>query len=221
MCVCLVPNIVLFLPDRMSIFSRPTLAWNGTGLLGCPSALRNEDRLISFGSRSENNVCGSFNKAAVSQSMLPLAIRSLHKFIPQASFVPLSPFSRSLISQQVDKPHSCLIRPNYHKTNFCPRRHVIVTHFSPGFDPWAPSVDSQSFASSLFALSLLPYLGFLYHLTKSNSAPGLTLFGFYFLLAFVGATSKQVCNLTSQFHGRCKQSDNHSISMSIYFFCVD
>lgn len=57
-------------------------------------------------------------------------------------------------------------------------------------DPWAPnmSIDSQSIASQLFALSLFPYLGFLYFITKSNSAPKLTLFGFYFLLAFVGAT---------------------------------
>ncbi|XP_030443025.2 uncharacterized protein LOC115665291 [Syzygium oleosum] len=55
-------------------------------------------------------------------------------------------------------------------------------------DPWAPAVDSESIASQLFALSLFPYLGFLYFLTKSKSAPSLTLFGFYFLLAFVGAT---------------------------------
>jgi hypothetical protein len=40
----------------------------------------------------------------------------------------------------------------------------------------------------LFASSLLPYLGFLYHITKSKTSPKLTLFGFYFLLAFVGAT---------------------------------
>ncbi|TQE01760.1 hypothetical protein C1H46_012560 [Malus baccata] len=57
-------------------------------------------------------------------------------------------------------------------------------------DPWAPSIDSQSIASQLFAASLFPYLGFLYFITKSKSAPKLTLFGFYFLLAFVGATTK-------------------------------
>ncbi|XP_062146138.1 uncharacterized protein LOC133854112 isoform X2 [Alnus glutinosa] len=57
-------------------------------------------------------------------------------------------------------------------------------------DPWAPSIDSQSIASQLFAFSLFPYLGFLYFITKSKSAPKLTLFGFYFLLAFVGATTK-------------------------------
>ncbi|KAK9927010.1 hypothetical protein M0R45_024215 [Rubus argutus] len=55
-------------------------------------------------------------------------------------------------------------------------------------DPWAPNIDSQSIASQLFAASLFPYLGFLYFITKSKSAPKLTLFGFYFLLAFVGAT---------------------------------
>eukprot|EP00252_Welwitschia_mirabilis_P007372 TRINITY_DN1864_c0_g1_i1.p1 TRINITY_DN1864_c0_g1~~TRINITY_DN1864_c0_g1_i1.p1 ORF type:complete len:194 (-),score=21.69 TRINITY_DN1864_c0_g1_i1:280-861(-) len=57
-------------------------------------------------------------------------------------------------------------------------------------DPWAPTmaVDSQSLASQLFAISLLPYLVFLYFMTKSSTAPKLTLFGFYFLLAFVGAT---------------------------------
>nr|GLL27605.1 uncharacterized protein LOC109147979 [Ipomoea trifida] len=57
-------------------------------------------------------------------------------------------------------------------------------------DPWAPNVDSQSIASQLFAFSLFPYLGFLYFITKSKTAPKLTLFGFYFLLAFVGATTK-------------------------------
>ncbi|KAG2680908.1 hypothetical protein I3843_11G120500 [Carya illinoinensis] len=57
-------------------------------------------------------------------------------------------------------------------------------------DPWAPNIDSESIASQLFAFSLFPYLGFLYFITKSKSSPKLTLFGFYFLLAFVGATTK-------------------------------
>ncbi|EEF51327.1 conserved hypothetical protein [Ricinus communis] len=57
-------------------------------------------------------------------------------------------------------------------------------------DPWAPNIDSQSIASQLFAFSLFPYIGFLYFITKSKTAPKLTLFGFYFLLAFVGATTK-------------------------------
>ncbi|CAM6111932.1 unnamed protein product [Calypogeia fissa] len=66
---------------------------------------------------------------------------------------------------------------------------MVVKAFLPA-DPWAPgnAIDSQSIASSLFAASLFPYLGFLYHITKSKTAPPLTLFGFYFLLAFVGAT---------------------------------
>lgn len=64
-------------------------------------------------------------------------------------------------------------------------------------DPWSPSIDSQSIASQLFAFSLFPYLGFLYFITKSKSAPKLTLFGFYFLLAFVGATSEFLILISS------------------------
>ena len=70
------------------------------------------------------------------------------------------------------------------------RRGVIVCGLPLPVDPWAPSIDSQSIASQLFAFSLFPYIGFLYFITKSKSAPKLTLFGFYFLLAFVGATSE-------------------------------
>ncbi|OMP02961.1 hypothetical protein COLO4_10669 [Corchorus olitorius] len=56
-------------------------------------------------------------------------------------------------------------------------------------DPWAPpNIDSKSIASQLSAFSLIPYIGFLYFITKSKSSPKLTIFGFYFLLAFVGAT---------------------------------
>ncbi|KAL1552018.1 hypothetical protein AAHA92_12866 [Salvia divinorum] len=68
------------------------------------------------------------------------------------------------------------------------RKGIICNGFLLPVDPWAPSIDSQSIASQLFAFSLFPYLGFLYFITKSKSAPKLTLFGFYFLLAFVGAT---------------------------------
>ncbi|GAA0184599.1 hypothetical protein Leryth_001681 [Lithospermum erythrorhizon] len=68
------------------------------------------------------------------------------------------------------------------------RRMIIANGFLLPVDPWAPNIDSQSIASQLFAFSLFPYIGFLYFITKSNSAPKLTLFGFYFLLAFVGAT---------------------------------
>lgn len=41
---------------------------------------------------------------------------------------------------------------------------------------------------SLFALSLFPYLGFLWFLTKSNQTPRLALIGFYVLLVFVAVT---------------------------------
>lgn len=41
---------------------------------------------------------------------------------------------------------------------------------------------------TLFALSLFPYLGFLWFLTRSKQAPRLVLFGFYFLLVFVAVT---------------------------------
>ena len=70
------------------------------------------------------------------------------------------------------------------------RKHIIQKPLRDiMIDAWAPSMESQSIASQLFAVSLLPYLGFLYYITKSKSAPPLTLFGFYFLLAFVGATN--------------------------------
>jgi hypothetical protein len=41
---------------------------------------------------------------------------------------------------------------------------------------------------SLFALSLFPYLGFLYFLTTSGKAPKLAVIGFYVLLVFVAIT---------------------------------
>jgi uncharacterized membrane protein len=40
----------------------------------------------------------------------------------------------------------------------------------------------------LFALSLFPYLGFLWFITKSQQAPRLALWGFYLLLVFVAVT---------------------------------
>ncbi|ONM37098.1 hypothetical protein ZEAMMB73_Zm00001d043141 [Zea mays] len=54
-------------------------------------------------------------------------------------------------------------------------------------------MDSQSVASQLFAVSLFPYLGLRSpkaRQRRSKTAPGLTLFGFYFLLVFVSATTK-------------------------------
>ncbi|MGB3239968.1 MAG: DUF3593 domain-containing protein [Geitlerinemataceae cyanobacterium] len=41
---------------------------------------------------------------------------------------------------------------------------------------------------TLFAVSLFPYLGFLYFLTKSGQTPRLALIGFYLLLVFVAVT---------------------------------
>ncbi len=41
---------------------------------------------------------------------------------------------------------------------------------------------------TLFAVSLFPYLGFLYFLTKSSQTPRLALIGFYVLLIFVAVT---------------------------------
>lgn len=45
-------------------------------------------------------------------------------------------------------------------------------------------VDKQT----LFAISLFPYLGFLYFLTRSHQTPRLALIGFYVLLVFVAVT---------------------------------
>ena len=42
---------------------------------------------------------------------------------------------------------------------------------------------------ALFALSLFPYLAFLYFLQKSGKVPKLAMFGFYFLLVFVAVTN--------------------------------
>lgn len=41
---------------------------------------------------------------------------------------------------------------------------------------------------ALFALSLFPYLGFLWFLTRSGQTPRLALIGFYGTLVFVGVT---------------------------------
>ena len=41
---------------------------------------------------------------------------------------------------------------------------------------------------TLFALSLFPYLGFLWFLTRSGQTPRLALVGFYGTLVFVGVT---------------------------------
>lgn len=41
---------------------------------------------------------------------------------------------------------------------------------------------------TLFALSLFPYLGFLWFFTRSGQAPRLALIGFYMTLVFVAVT---------------------------------
>ncbi|MEL4894001.1 DUF3593 domain-containing protein [Crocosphaera sp. Alani8] len=41
---------------------------------------------------------------------------------------------------------------------------------------------------NLFAISLFPYLGFLWFLTRSKETPRLALIGFYVLLVFVAVT---------------------------------
>ena len=41
---------------------------------------------------------------------------------------------------------------------------------------------------ALFALSLFPYLGFLWFITRSGQMPRLALIGFYVTLVFVGVT---------------------------------
>jgi heme A synthase len=65
--------------------------------------------------------------------------------------------------------------------------HVVA----PNLRPNSPcSIRHSQFMSkeTLFALSLFPYLGFLWFLTKSAQTPKLALRGFYFLLVFVVVT---------------------------------
>lgn len=53
----------------------------------------------------------------------------------------------------------------------------------------ASSLSAALFSKeSLFALSLFPYLGFLWFLTRSNQTPKLALVGFYMTLLFVAVT---------------------------------
>lgn len=63
-----------------------------------------------------------------------------------------------------------------------------MARITPFDQAWGTQIDGQSLASQLFAASLFPYLTFLFFLHRSGKAPKLTLIGFYFLLAFVGAT---------------------------------
>ncbi|XP_022737467.1 uncharacterized protein LOC111290431 [Durio zibethinus] len=98
--------------------------------------------------------------------------------------------SSFLNNHQANPSKSSINFRSYKDGKFVKRKGGIVRGWLLPVDPWAPNVDSESIASQLFAVSLFPYIGFLYFITKSKSAPKLTLFGFYFLLAFVGATTK-------------------------------
>jgi hypothetical protein len=71
-----------------------------------------------------------------------------------------------------------------------PRRRLAPAPAATFFDQaWGTQIDGQSLASQLFSLSLLPYLGFLYHLRKPEAkTPPLVFGGFCFLLVFVFAT---------------------------------
>ena len=62
----------------------------------------------------------------------------------------------------------------------CPNIHPssLIPH------PYLPSMSKES----LFALSLFPYLAFLWFLTRSGKTPKLALVGFYMLLVFVAVT---------------------------------
>lgn len=61
-------------------------------------------------------------------------------------------------------------------------------YLHPKYVPTPLQTLTQALAANLFAFSIIPYAGFLYYLTKSKAAPGLMLFGWYFLLAFVGVS---------------------------------
>ena len=75
-------------------------------------------------------------------------------------------------------------------------RHPLRSPSPPRVNPfdlaWGTSlpsdIDPQQLAANLFAFSIVPYAGFLFHLHRSRATPKLTLFGFYFLLVFVFGT---------------------------------
>ncbi|AFY68524.1 hypothetical protein Pse7367_0207 [Thalassoporum mexicanum PCC 7367] len=55
-------------------------------------------------------------------------------------------------------------------------------------DLFASLLDNALKKENLFALSLFPYLAFLWFITKSKLMPRVALFGFYGTLVFVGVT---------------------------------
>ncbi|KAL4538584.1 hypothetical protein Ndes2526B_g03120 [Nannochloris sp. 'desiccata'] len=99
----------------------------------------------------------------------------VHPIHLRSGNVPTTPFRSSLASQSISPPHR-----------------LVTTHSGLFDQAWGTSIDvetlNQTLPQNLFAISLFPYIGFLYHLTKSKKAPPMTLFGFYFLLVFVFAT---------------------------------
>ncbi|XWS61641.1 hypothetical protein CRYUN_Cryun07bG0143900 [Craigia yunnanensis] len=117
--------------------------------------------------------------------VLPLS--KLHNYLVPVTF--LGSFS-FLHNHQANPRKSSGDFRNYKDGKIVKRKGGIVRGWLLPVDPWAPNIDSGSIASQLFAVSLFPYIGFLYFITKSKSAPKLTLFGFYFLLVFFGATTK-------------------------------
>ncbi|MED6137576.1 hypothetical protein PIB30_066228 [Stylosanthes scabra] len=121
--------------------------------------------------------------ASGGSTIIGLPSSSLLGRSPKSTFHPLSRAQSQLPSPPSEgQLNSCRVCGNK-------RGRIVMARGLPfPVDPWAPSIDSQSIASQLFAFSLFPYLAFLYFITKSKTSPTLTLFGFYFLLAFVGAT---------------------------------
>ncbi|KAK9861559.1 hypothetical protein WJX84_002455 [Apatococcus fuscideae] len=80
-------------------------------------------------------------------------------------------------SRPLQKNQSCLSRPASTQQRCRPLRALPLIQAS-----------SEEIAMMFFGTSIVPYSVFLYFLTKSKQAPGLLLFGFYFLLVFVFAT---------------------------------
>lgn len=80
----------------------------------------------------------------------------------------------------------------------------LLTAAADGVNAWSvagPTLNSQDIASSLFAVSLFPYLAFLYLLENPRSqTPGLAKFGFQFLLFFVFATIPAGIYAKTQYH---------------------
>ena len=96
--------------------------------------------------------------------------------------------------QHLLAPGSPRIRPHhYHRAA---RLALLRLPSPPRVNPfdlaWGTSlpsdIDPQQLAANLFAFSIVPYAGFLFHLHRSRATPGLTLFGFYVLLVFVFGT---------------------------------